>query len=173
MSRIIRQREALNSGFNKVRVVTPPLAVFVTRTLSTGIGSPLDLTGTLRNAPMPYLSLWAGIRTDVDLDHTTPGGYTTLIDVGLIPYSDQIDNPPTRALRPFFTPLEVFGGGFNVQGAYRLIPWPAGNLLVRITVQRLIDPNPLGVEFDMFCAWTVNSTAAYPSMPAIQDLQDL
>ncbi len=175
MSRLQRERGALLSGFARTTIAVPALPGTVVLTqLPIPIGNPMDHAGYQRNAPMPFLSLWAGLRPDVDFSMPTIGGVTTFFEVGLIPYTKNPSDPVARSVRPLFAPFNgVSSGPFtDTLGMRTLLPWPPGGLVVRVSFEYQ-NPNPLGTNIDFCAAWTVNSQSAFGNLPALQDTRDL
>ena len=183
MARIQRQREPLKSGWVVKDVVVGPQNTPQETVLQIpGVGSPMDVTGTLRDAPSQWLSLWAGIRPTVDFNAQTVGGIVKCqVEVGVVPYNR---NPArsrsiTREARPLYTPLNPLAGNARVSTAYNnvlgqkaLVPWPPGALLVRVTFE-WSQQQSLGTEVDVVAAWAVCSVPTYPQLPALDDLRDL
>ena len=173
MSRLKRQRESLLSGFDRQVLAVPAVNTPLVVQLPVPIGNPMDIAGTQRNAPMPFLSLWVGFRPETDFA-MGGGSVTSFFEAGIIPYGKQPDEPVARAVRPLFVPLNGTSAGpfMDTLGMASLLPWPAGKLLVRMSLE-FSGPNPFGAFIDATVAWTVNSQSAYGNLPAIQDLVDL
>ncbi len=180
MSDFGRQRQALLSGVVKETVPVPAMNTLSSTVLNVPVGNPMDVAGTQRNAPMPYLSLYAGLRPHTDfISLRASGTLAVLIEVGIIPYvaEDPLE-VAARSIRPLFVPLadaisvNVPTTFTNVLGARALLPWPPGSLQVRISFEWAM-ANDLGVEVDVCAAWCACSTAAYPSLPAAEDSRDL
>jgi len=180
VSTVARQRESLISGFNKVTIDVPPgiMDSAIVQLPVPGLSAPLDHTGTLRNAPSPFMSLWAGVIPAVDFSPARTGTtYETFFETGLQPYSSEVEgNPRDRVLRPMFGAfgnVPSVGPFINVFQMHTLLPWPPGGLVVRISFRRAQGINQFGATVDVAVAWAVNSLAAYPDLPAIQDLRGL
>lgn len=183
MSDFARQRQALLSGTVKEVVDVPATGVVSSTILGIPVGNPMDDAGSQRNAPMPFLSLYAGLRPHVDfLALRSPlllvDDISVLVEIGLIPYQ-VTDQPLPRQPRPLFLPLsDTASQGFamfpNVLGQRALLPWPPGKLLVRVSFRVIGFENPLGAgQVDVCAAWAAVALGAYGTLPAVQDAKDL
>ena len=181
MARLQRQREPLKSGWVAQRVIVGPQNTPQSVTLAiAGIGAPMDNTGTLRDAPAPWISLWAGIRPTVDFNpQDVAGDVRVRVEAGIIPYikNGQAQRSAARRVRPLFTPLNPVNPGVataysNVLGQKALVPWPPGALVVRVTFEWSMQQR-LGTDVDAVAAWAVCSVPTYGNLPALDDLRDL
>lgn len=177
MARTQRQREPLKSGWvAKAVTVGPQNVPQVTVLQIPGIGAPMDASGTIRDAPSQWLSVWGGIRPTLDYNAATISGQTTVTtELGIVPYlaNPQQQRAITRAPRPLWTPFD--GGNatrVNILGSKSLVPWPVGALLVRVTFEWQMN-NDLGIDVDICAAWAVCALPNYGSLPAIEDMRDL
>lgn len=177
MSDFARQRQALLSGYVKQTVPVPAINVLSTTVLGVPVGNPMDRAGTQRNAPTPFLSVYAGLRPITDFNKLSAAGtLTVLIEAGITPYQDT-SVPAARQPRPLFVPLsDAISTNLatfpNQLGQRALLPWPPGTLQVRISFQWAMQ-NDLGDEVDVCVAWAAVSLAAYGSLPAAEDSFDL
>lgn len=175
MSDFSRQREALLSGFAKQTVTVPAVGMPSTTVLGVPVGNPMGGAGTQRNAPTPFLSVYAGLRPHTDFNRLfVAGNIQVLVEVGILPYLT-IDVPAARQPRPLFVPLNDANSGFitsNVLGQKALLPWPPGSLQVRVSFE-WFGTNSLGDEVDVCVAWAAVSLAAYIELPTVQDAFDL
>lgn len=180
MARLPRQREPLESGYVVKTVTVGPVNTFQSVTLQIpGVGSPMGTSGTLRNAPSPWLSLYGGIRPTRDFNPATVSGQvTTLFEIGVNPYVDRSANrPPVRRSRPMYSAWNpVIDSDHttyeNILARRTLLPWPPGGLSVRVSWKWQGIQN-LGTEVDVVASWACATVPSYDNLPAIEDARDL
>lgn len=189
MSRGQRQRESLKSGFVVRTVDVPnltPSTVTATQLPIPSIGAPLSDTGTLRDAPAPWISVWAGIRllnaSNFNAMNTL-SSVNVLIEAGLIPYVNVARKGATVfpfPEEPLWTPfMDLTGAGaafrnnVNSLGQRTLMPWPPGGLVIRVSFSQGTPVNTIGDQVDVCAAWCVNSQSVFGSLPTSDDTVDL